>query len=115
MVTRNAFGTITVPRRIYRSSCQARLNGSSRLGPSNGSNPSRSVSRVVARCVHRAFARSGPVLLGRYHVRALRTPREVRNALSYVLLNARKHWLQQRGYAPPVRIDEASSGSWFSG
>jgi hypothetical protein len=35
---------------------------------------------------------AGPVLHGRYHLRVLRTPREVRNALAYVLLNARKHW-----------------------
>jgi hypothetical protein len=55
------------------------------------------------------------VLLGRYHARALRTPREVRNAIAYVLLNARKHWTERTGDVPPVRLDEASSGAWFSG
>jgi REP element-mobilizing transposase RayT len=75
----------------------------------------KSIAARVARCVHRVFRRAGPVLLGRYHVRALRTPREVRNALAYVLLNARKHWMQRHGSAPPVRIDEASSGPWFTG
>jgi hypothetical protein len=55
------------------------------------------------------------VLLGRYHVRALHTPREVRNALAYLLLNARKHWAQRRGFAPPVKLDEASSAAWFDG
>ena len=48
-------------------------------------------------------------------LRILRTPREVRNALAYVLLNARKHWAQRFGQAPPVRLDEASSGRWFDG
>jgi REP-associated tyrosine transposase len=75
----------------------------------------KSISARVARAVNRVFARTGSVLLGRYHVRALRTPREVRNALAYILLNARKHWMQRHGTAPPVRIDDASSGAWFSG
>jgi REP element-mobilizing transposase RayT len=75
----------------------------------------KSISARVARAVNRVFRHSGAVLLGRYHVRALRTPREVRNALAYVLLNARKHWKQRTGGAPPVRLDEASSARWFDG
>ena len=75
----------------------------------------KSIAARVARAVNRVFGRAGAVLLGRYHVRALRTPREVRNALAYVLLNARKHWRQQRGTAPPVTLDEASSAKWFTG
>jgi REP element-mobilizing transposase RayT len=73
----------------------------------------KSIGARVARAVNRVFKRTGVVLLGRNHVRALRTPREVRNALAYVLLNARKHWRQRHGAPPPVRIDEASSGAWF--
>ena len=75
----------------------------------------KSVSARLARAVNRVFGRSGPVLSGRYHVQPLRTPRQVRNAITYVLLNARKHWRQQKGHAPPARIDEASSGRWFDG
>jgi len=75
----------------------------------------KSVAARFARAVNRVFRRSGPVLFGRYHVRALRTPREVRNALAYVLLNVRKHWRQRNGIAPPVRLDVASSGAWFDG
>ncbi len=75
----------------------------------------KSIGARFARAVNRIFERSGPVLDGRYHLRLLKTPREVRNALAYVLLNARKHWKQRRGIAPPVRIDEASSGRWFTG
>ena len=81
--------------------------------------PSTTLSLLLLACcvaaVNRVFGRAGPVLLGRYHVRALRTPKEVRNALAYVLLNARKHWRQRRGAAPPVTLDEASSAEWFDG
>jgi putative transposase len=46
----------------------------------------------------------------------LRTAREVRNALGYVLNNARRH-AAKLGRALPraVRIDPASSGAWFQG
>lgn len=54
-------------------------------------------------------------MLGRYHVGVLRSPRQVRNALAYVLLNARKHWRERTGTVPPVRLNEASSGAWFDG
>ena len=75
----------------------------------------KSIGARLARAVNRCFDRSGPVLDGRYHLRLLETPRQVRNALAYVLLNARMHWKQRRGVAPPVSIDEASSGRWFRG
>ena len=67
-----------------------------------------------ARLVNRVSRGSGPALRDRYHLRVLRTPREVRNALAYVLLNIRKH-RTQRGLATPPRIDPASSGRWFAG
>jgi hypothetical protein len=54
-------------------------------------------------------------LFGRYHLKTLCSPRQVRNALAYVLLNVRKHWRQRNGVAPPVRLDAASSGAWFDG
>jgi hypothetical protein len=67
----------------------------------------KSIAARLARAVNRVFRRSGPVLIGRYHLRALRTSREVRNALAYVLLNVRKHWRQRYGTLPPVRLDAA--------
>lgn len=75
----------------------------------------KSVGIRLARAVNRVFGRKGPVLYGRYHLRVLKVPREVRNALAYVLLNARKHWRQRDGSPPPVRLDVASSGAWFDG
>jgi REP element-mobilizing transposase RayT len=67
-----------------------------------------------ARIVNGVFGRRGAVLRDRYHLRILRTPREVRNALAYVLLNVRKH-RAQRGLATPPQVDQASSGRWFAG
>jgi putative transposase len=65
----------------------------------------------VARAVNRAVGRTGAVCAERYHARALRTPREVRNALAYVLGNARRHGLWVRRGA----LDSCSSGRWFDG
>lgn len=62
-----------------------------------------------ARALNRAARRVGRVWADRYHARALRTPREVRNGLAYVLLNARKH----RRAAPA--LDPCSSARWFDG
>jgi REP element-mobilizing transposase RayT len=44
----------------------------------------KAVAARLARAVNRVFRRKG-VLFGRYHLRALKTPREVRNALAYVV------------------------------
>ena len=63
----------------------------------------------LAKAVNRLLGRCGAVWSDRYHARALRTPREVRNGLVYVLLNARKHGAIGRG------IDPCSSGTWFDG
>ena len=74
-----------------------------------------SVSARIARAVNRVFRRQGRVLAGRYHVRLLTSPRQVRNALQYVLLNSRKHWKARTGEARPVCLDGASSGRFFDG
>ena len=86
----------------------------------------KSIAARFALAVNRALKRQGAVLLDRYHFRVLKTPTEVRNALRYVLLNARKHWaqgLRRRGKdvakamgasLRPV-LDAASSARWFDG
>jgi len=63
----------------------------------------------AARALNRARGRSGPVWADRYHCRELRTPREVRHALSYVLLNAHKHGRKV------AALDPCSSARWFDG
>jgi REP element-mobilizing transposase RayT len=75
----------------------------------------KAVAQRFARCVQRVFGREGPVLYGRYQLTLLTTPRQVRHALAYVLLNARWHWSQTRRGTPPARIDPCSSGRWFDG
>jgi REP element-mobilizing transposase RayT len=76
----------------------------------------KAIGSRLARAVNRVLGRRGRVLTDRYHLHVLRTPREVRSALAYVLLNARRH-LAKRGHRPPPHpeVDPASSGRWFSG
>jgi REP element-mobilizing transposase RayT len=70
----------------------------------------------LARAVNRIARRRGSVLADRYHLRLLPTPKEVRNALRYVLLNARRHAAAAHGTVTrPVRLDPASSARWFDG
>ena len=77
----------------------------------------KSIGARLARAVNRVTAHSGPVLDGRYHHRSLRSPREVRRALAYVLLNARRHLAKSRGVSrsAPAHLDGASSARWFDG
>jgi REP element-mobilizing transposase RayT len=76
----------------------------------------KSIGARVARAVNRIFARCGPVLADRYHRHVLRTPREVRNALAYVLLNARRHLAKLgKRLTAYEAVDPASSGRWFDG
>ena len=77
----------------------------------------KSLAARFARAVNRALARRGPVLAERYHLRVLRSPRQVRNALAYVLLNARRHLARRRGRAAVKgdALDPAASARWFDG
>lgn len=63
----------------------------------------------VARALNRVWRRSGKVFADRYHATQLRSPRAVRNALAYVLLNHRRHGSVLPG------PDPYSSGAWFDG
>jgi len=69
----------------------------------------RGLAIRVAKTVNRVLGRRGRVWGDRYHARLLRTPREVRNALIYVLNNFRKHMRAARG------LDPCSSARWFDG
>ena len=57
----------------------------------------------------RALKVRGPVWGDRYDARELTTPRAVRDALVYVLMNAKKHRLHVG------RVDRFSSAPWFDG
>lgn len=63
----------------------------------------------IARALNRLWCRKGRVFADRFHSRILRTPREVRYALGYVLNNARKHGARFAG------LDPFASGAAFDG
>jgi REP element-mobilizing transposase RayT len=77
----------------------------------------KSIAARLARALNRVARRSGPVLDSRYHHRSLRSPREVRRALAYVLLNARWHLAKRRrvSRSAALPLDPASSARWFDG
>ncbi len=75
----------------------------------------KAVSVRIARGLNRIMGRRGAVFLDRYHAHALRTPREVRNALAYVLLNRRSHVARTGRPAPAPALDPYSSASAFDG
>jgi hypothetical protein len=66
----------------------------------------------IARGFNRVHGRRGPVWANRYHARILRTPREVRTVLVYVLGNWRHHGGERY---PHGCIDPCSSALWFDG
>jgi REP element-mobilizing transposase RayT len=63
----------------------------------------------MARGLNRSWRRRGSVFADRYDARALRSPREVRNALAYVLNNSKKHGCHFAG------LDPFTSGRAFDG
>ena len=65
----------------------------------------------VARAINRVLGRTGKVFSQRYHAVRLKTARQVRAALCYVLQNARRHGLDVAAGAPDVY----SSAWWFTG
>ena len=70
-------------------------------------------SVMIARGVNRMLRRSGKVFADRYHARYIKTPRQMRATLCYVLNNARRH-----GEPLSARwngVDPFSSAWWFDG
>src|SRR5262245_12837923 len=67
----------------------------------------------VARGLNRQLGRRGGVFDDRYHVEVLTTPTQTRNALCYVLQNARRHG--ERIDPTYHGLDPFSSGWWFDG
>jgi hypothetical protein len=67
----------------------------------------------IARGLNGACGRRGAVFVDRYHLEVLKTPTQVRNALCYVLQNARRHGVR----LDPLfhGADPFSSALWFDG
>jgi putative transposase len=70
-------------------------------------NAEYSVQRKLAR------RRRGPVFADRYHQQVIKTPRQARRTLSYVLNNWRKHREDQEPFAKHWDMDPFSSGISF--
>ena len=67
----------------------------------------------IARALNRLWKRSGAVFADRFHERELRSPRQVRNALVYVLQNLRKHGIHLAG--PDPLSSAAELDGWAEG
>jgi putative transposase len=79
----------------------------------------RGVQRMAQRLawdVNALSKRSGSVWRDRYHRRDLTTPRSVRNAIVYVIFNARKHAQGVREMTYRLEtLDVCSSAAWLDG
>ena len=108
---RARFGFRLVHFSVQRDHLHLLAEASDRRALSRGM---QGLSIRVAKAVNRRLGRRGSVFADRYHARALKTPREARFALRYVLLNARKH---ERGSLriPAGFVDARSSAPWFDG
>lgn len=71
----------------------------------------RGLAVRIARYVNDLLGRRGSLWAARWHGRALRSPREVRSVILYVLANFRKHAPR----ALRAGIDPFSSALWFNG
>ena len=69
----------------------------------------------AARQINRVLGRTGKVFADRYHETILTTPRAVRNCISYVLNNWRKHQEDHASFAKKWLVDPFSSGLAFTG
>jgi hypothetical protein len=86
-------------------------------------NGMRSLNCTLAKAINGQLGRKGRVIASRYHLHVLRTKREVRNAVQYVLCNAERHGLHEAwprtgtrsGMAPQgsPRPDPLSTAAWF--
>jgi putative transposase len=62
----------------------------------------------IGHAVNRCLGRKGQLIAERYHARELKTPREVRNAIIYIVRNNLHH-------GDGEVIDACSSAPWFDG
>ena len=69
----------------------------------------------AARHLNRAANRQGTVFPDRYHSQIIRTPRQARHALAYVLNNWRKHREHLHPFSRTWRIDPFSTAIYFDG
>jgi REP element-mobilizing transposase RayT len=83
----------------------------------------RSLNGTLAKAINGQLGRKGRVIASRYYLHVLRTKREVRNAVQYVLRNAERHGLHEAwprtrtrsgmGSQGSPRPDPLSTAAWF--
>jgi REP element-mobilizing transposase RayT len=73
------------------------------------------LSSRIAKRLNQLLHRQGALWRERYHAHVLHTPREVRNALVYVLHNGKHHPITPRGSIPAGALDACSSALYFDG
>ena len=71
--------------------------------------------RVLAGALNQSLGRSGALFVERYHDRVLMSPTVVRNAVRYVLNNARHHAAEWGQRLDSTWFDPYSSAAWFTG
>jgi putative transposase len=109
---RERFGFRLVQFSVQRDHLHLLVEADDRRALSRGM---QGLSVRVARAANGELGRTGRVFADRYHARALTTPRAVRFALRYVLLNARKHEARGVEALPFGFVDPCSSAAWFEG
>lgn len=75
----------------------------------------KGLSVRIARALNRIIGRRGAAFADRYRARALTSPRQVRDALTYVLCDYRHHAAQEGRRISRWWIDPCSSGWYFPG
>jgi hypothetical protein len=75
----------------------------------------KGLSVRIAKRLNATLGRTGRVFAERYFARILKTPRQTRAAIAYVILNARRHDAQRGRCRDATWIDPCSSGRTFDG
>jgi REP element-mobilizing transposase RayT len=75
----------------------------------------RGLAIRVARRINKVLGRRGKVFVDRYFETVVKSPRQAKNCLCYVLLNTQRHLAQSGQSCEPGWIDPASSGRYFDG
>ena len=69
----------------------------------------------LAKAINGTLGRRGKLFADRYHSRVLKSPRETRGTIRYVLHNGPKHALERGELTPEGALDTYSSARFFSG
>lgn len=69
----------------------------------------------VAKRINKVLGRRGKVFIDRYFETVVKSPRQARNCLCYVLLNTQRHLAHSGQRCEPGWIDPCSSGRYFDG